>query len=73
METFFVNTLWKDHKVNQAGRDTFYTIDKHQKFKVVDALSHHKNRYSPDTIYARYNTEIGRGNLIPLWLLGFLY
>ena len=73
METFFVNTLWKDHKVNQAGRDTFYTIDGHQKFKVVDALSHHKNRYSPDTIYARYNTEVGRGNLIPLWLLGFLY
>jgi predicted AAA+ superfamily ATPase len=73
METFFVNSLWKDHKVNQAGRDTFYTIDGHQKFKVVDALSHHKNRYSPDTIYARYNTEVGRGNLIPLWLLGFLY
>ena len=73
METFLINTLWKDHKVNQAGRDTFYTIDGHQKFKVVDALSHHKNRYSPDTIYARYNTEVGRANLIPLWLLGFLY
>jgi hypothetical protein len=27
----------------------------------------------PDTIYARYNTEIGKGNQIPLWLLGFLY
>ena len=23
--------------------------------------------------YARYNTEIGKGNQIPLWLLGFLY
>lgn len=28
---------------------------------------------NPDTIYARYNTEIGKGNQIPLWLLGFLY
>jgi hypothetical protein len=30
-------------------------------------------RTSPDTIYARYNTEVGRGNEIPLWLFGFLY
>ena len=26
-----------------------------------------------DTIYARYNSEIGKDNQIPLWLLGFLY
>ena len=72
METFFVNTMWKDHKVNQGGRDTYYTVDGRMKFKVCDANST-KMRCSPDTIYARYNTEVGKGNQIPLWLLGFLY
>ena len=73
METFFVNSLWKDHKVNQSGRDQFYLVDGHLKFRVCDASIHSKARMASDTIYARYNTEIGSGNQIPLWLLGFLY
>jgi len=72
METFFVNSLWKDHKVNQEGRNKYYTVDEKLKFVICDANSPHAH-YAPDTIYARYNTEIGKGNLIPLWLLGFLY
>ena len=27
MEAFFINTLWKDHIVNQNGRDATYTVD----------------------------------------------
>jgi len=73
METFFVNSLWKDHKVNQQGRDQFFLVDEQLKFRVCDANSKAKIRYAPDTIYARYNTEIGKDNQIPLWLLGFLY
>lgn len=73
METFFVNSLWKDHQVNQASKDHYFTIDENRKFKITDALSEHKQRCNPDTIYARYNTEVGKDNLIPLWLLGFLY
>ena len=73
METFFVNSLWKDHQVNQASKDHYFTIDGNRKFKITDALSKHKQRCNPDTIYARYNTEVGKDNLIPLWLLGFLY
>ncbi len=73
METFFVNSLWKDHTVNQGSRDIHYTVDDKMKFRVCDAACHGKIRYTPDTIYARYNTEIGKGNQIPLWLLGFLY
>ena len=73
METFFVNSLWKDHKVNQSGHDNYYIVDGYQKFRICDATSTNKIRYMPDTIYARYNTEIGKDNQIPLWLLGFLY
>ena len=73
METFFVNSLWKDHKVNQQGRDQFYLVDGTLKFRICDANNKAKVRYAPDTIYARYNTEIGKENQLPLWLLGFLY
>ena len=73
METFFVNSLWKDHKVNAGGRDYNYLVDEKLKFRIVDAKLPSRQRISPDIIYARYNTEIGTDNQIPLWLLGFLY
>ena len=73
METFFVNSLWKDHKVNAGGRDYNYLVDGKLKFRILDAKLPGRQRLSTDIIYARYNTEIGTGNQIPLWLLGFLY
>lgn len=73
METFFVNCMWKDHAVNQAGKDRFYLVDGKQKFRICNAKSEHKIHYSSDTVYARYNTEVGQDNRIPLWLFGFLY
>lgn len=73
METFFVNSLWKDHRVNQSSKDNYYIVDENKKFRICNAGNSGKIRMSPDTIYARYNTEIGKDNQIPLWLLGFLY
>ena len=72
METFLVNSLWKDHIVNEGTKKGHYIIDNKLKFRVCDA-ENSKMRYSPDTIYARYNTEVGKDNRIPLWLFGFLY
>ena len=73
METFFVNSLWKDHIVNQGGKEQYYIVDGNKKFRICNALGGNKIRYNPDTIYSRYNTEVGKDNQIPLWLLGFLY
>ena len=73
MEAFFVNSLWKDHKVNQSGKEKHYLIDGKQKFLVCDASRPSRQKPRPDTIYARYHTEVGKDNQIPLWLLGFLY
>ena len=73
METFFVNALWKDHVVNQGNKDAYYIVDGARKFKVCPADDNPKARYNPDTIYARYGTEIGQENRIPLWLFGFVY
>ena len=73
METFFVNTLWKDHLVNEGSKPQYYIVDNNRKIRVCDALSTNKVRFNSDTIYARYNTEVGHDNQIPLWLFGFLY
>ena len=73
METFFVNSMWKDHKLNTGTRDCNFIVDEKLKFRIMDAKAPGKQRNLPDVIYARYNTEIGKDNMIPLWLLGFLY
>ncbi len=72
METFFVNTMWKDHKVNQSSRDLFYTIDGEKHFKVCRESD--IPRYgSQGTVYCQYTDNTVSDNVIPLWLLGFLY
>ena len=73
METFFVNSLWKDHTVNQGGKDAHYIVDGDKRFRICDAKNDAKIRKNDDTYYARYNTEVGHDNQLPLWLLGFLY
>ena len=73
METFFVNSMWKDHTVNLGGKDGYYIVDGDKRFRICNAEGSNKIRINPDTIYARYNTEVGMKNQIPLWLLGFLY
>ena len=70
---FHLEWMWKDHVVNQSSKDNFYIIDGNKKFRICNAASNGKIRMTPDTIYARYNTEIGKDNQIPLWLFGFLY
>lgn len=72
METFFVNTMWKDHKVNQAGKDTFYTIDGNRHFKVC-STGEMPRICSNGTVYCQYMDNSVSDNVIPLWLLGFLY
>ena len=73
METFLVHALWKDHTVNHSGKEGQYIVDGGLKFRVCDAAAAHHTRCNPDTIYARYGTETGHDNRIPLWLFGFIY
>lgn len=73
MDTFFVNSLWKDHRINHTSHDHYFTVDNKYKFKIQDMQDEQKHRCHSDTIYARYNSEVGQGNCIPLWLFGFLY
>ena len=76
METFFVNTLWKDHTVSQGSKEASYIIDGCRTFRVTDCCGTNKQRGDSDTIYATYNNagaaETGRRS-IPLWTLGLIY
>ncbi|MCF0203269.1 MAG: ATP-binding protein [Bacteroidaceae bacterium] len=73
METFAVNCLWKDHKISQPAHEKFFLINKERKFRVIDAKRQNKVRMDKSTLYFRYNTDIGASNMIPIWILGFLY
>ncbi len=72
METFFVNALQEVCSVNESNKQGTYIINQKEKFKVCDT-GKAKKRFSSDTTYTIYNTEVGKDNQVPLWLMGFLY
>ena len=71
LETFFANSLWKDHKVNRGDKNCSLIIDEALPFKICPEGTKPKN--NPNVIYAIHKAEIGRERQIPLWLFGFLY
>ena len=71
LETFFVNSMWKDHKVNKGDKNISFLVDDTMPFKICPEGSKFKN--NPEIIYGMHQAELGRGNQIPLWLFGFLY
>ncbi|MGN0258316.1 MAG: ATP-binding protein [Bacteroides sp.] len=71
LDTFFANTLWKDHKVNRGDKNCTFIVDDVMPFKICPEGTKIKN--NPGVTYIIHKMELGRGNLIPLWLLGFLY
>ena len=73
METFFINTMWKDHKVNEGAKKGYYTVDGCQQYHICDAQTPNKMRFQQDVINVKYNTEVSKERQIPLWLFGFLY
>ena len=69
LETYFYTAIHGAHKVNATERSAMFIVDNQYYFDVHEKVS---NR---DTIRptAVADLETGRGNQIPLWLLGFLY
>lgn len=72
METFFVNTMQETCVINEGGKQGTYIVNQKHKVKICDT-ENNKIRFNNDTIYAKYNTEVGKDNQVPLWLMGFLY
>lgn len=71
LETFFFNTLYKDHNLNKGDKGTSFIVDDKKPFKICTEGLKVKN--NPAITYAVHRAEIGRGNQVPLWLFGFLY
>ena len=69
LETYFYTAIHGSHKVNATERSAMFIVDNQYYFDV------HEKPSVRDTIRptAVADMETGRGNQIPLWLLGFLY
>ena len=68
LDTFFMNTLYKDHKLYKG---TSFMVDNGLHFRICAEGCKFKN--NPNVYYALHKLELGHGNMIPLWLFGFLY
>lgn len=68
-ETYFYCSLHGGHKVNATERSAMFVVDGRYYFDVRPTLP------SRDSIRpcAIGDLEVGHGNFIPLWLMGFLY
>jgi len=72
-ESFFLNQLYPDHRINEPETGDFlidgkYLFEVGGKNKDYSQISGIKNSF-----IAADNIEFGTGNKIPLWLFGFLY
>ena len=71
LDTFFMNTMYKDHKLYKGDKGTSCMVDGNLHFRICAEGCKFKN--NPNVYYALHKLELGHGNQIPLWLFGFLY
>ena len=71
LDTFFLNTMYKSHKLYKGDKGTSFLVDESLHFRICTEDCKFKN--NPEVYYAIHRMEQGDGNLIPLWLFGFLY
>ena len=71
IDTFFVNSMWKDHVVHKGLKGWSFLVDGNVNFKV--STSECKTRQQADSFCAVDGLNIGHDNVIPLWMFGMLY
>ena len=71
LDTFFMNTMYKDHKLYKGDKGTSFMVDGNLHFRICAEGCKFKN--NPNVYYAPHKLELGHGNQIPLWLFGLLY
>ncbi len=70
-ETFFYNTVIRDHKVNKGTKNTHFLVNERFNFRIQNCGD--KVKSNSDYYYAVDMIDRGNGREIPLWLFGFLY
>ena len=71
LDTFFMNTMYKNHKLYKGDKGTSFSVDNGIQFRICTEKCKFKN--NPEVYYAMHRLKEGEGNIIPLWLFGFLY
>jgi hypothetical protein len=71
IDTFFVNSMWKDHVVHKGSKGWSFLVDGSVNFKV--STTEGKTRLQQDSFHAVDGLDIGHDNVIPLWMFGMLY
>ncbi|MBR2397043.1 MAG: ATP-binding protein [Bacteroidaceae bacterium] len=71
IDTFFVNSMWKDHVVHKGAKGWSFLVDGDINFKV--STNEGKTRQQADSFHAVDGLDIGHDNVIPLWMFGMLY
>ena len=69
-ETFFFNQLLKSNRLNEGVRNAHFLVNGKYNFRVEENV---RVKNNPDLYYATEQLDGGEGNVIPLWLFGFLY
>ncbi len=70
-DTFFMNALFKGHKLYKGRKGTTFEVDDGLHFRIC--TNGHKYKDTPGVYSVFHGLEAGSGNQIPLWLFGFLY
>ena len=70
-ETFFYNTLHKDHRLNMGSKNAQFLVNREKLFRVQGSVP--RSRINPNFYYVIDDLKVGSDNLIPLWLFGFVY
>ncbi|MGL4292987.1 MAG: ATP-binding protein [Bacteroidales bacterium] len=71
-ETFFYNTLHKDNRLNKSQEKNIqFLVNQEYLFRICDKSM--RIKFNPSYYYAMDDLEVGKENIIPLWLFGFLY
>lgn len=70
-ETFFHNSVHKDNKVNMGPKRKQFVLNGSTLFQI--SCGKVGSKLNPDQWYVVDMPRAGHGNVIPLWLFGFLY
>lgn len=72
LETFFFNQLMKDNRLNESKRrEAHFLVNGQYNFRIEEGGK--KGKRHPELYYATNKIKVGEGNVIPLWMFGFLY
>jgi predicted AAA+ superfamily ATPase len=72
-ETFFINQLSTTEKINYSA-DTDFLVNDLYSFEIGGKNKSQKQiRYTENAYVVKDNIDSGTGNIIPLWIFGFLY